>query len=268
MEKLIVLGTGNAAVTKCYNTCFAIQKEEEYFLVDTGGGNGILSALEKVQIEKEHIHHIFITHEHTDHLLGIVWMIRMIGTSMNQGKYNGNLHIYCHEGLVSTIRTIVTLTVQKKFYQYFDSRILFHPLQDGQKEDILGYEVQFFDIGSTKAKQYGFTTTLECGKKLTCVGDEPYKEVTYEYVKGSDWLLHEAFCLYEEREKFKPYEKHHSTVKEASELATRLGVENLVLWHTEDHDLAHRKERYTKEGKQYYQGNLFVPDDLEVLRLG
>lgn len=43
MEKIIILGTGNAAVTKCYNTCFAIQNEDEYFLVDTGGGNGILT---------------------------------------------------------------------------------------------------------------------------------------------------------------------------------------------------------------------------------
>ena len=29
----------------------------------------------------------------------------------------------------------------------------------------------------------------------------------YEFVKGSDWLTHEAFCLYGEADKFKPYEK-------------------------------------------------------------
>lgn len=46
-ETLIILGTGNAAVTKCFNTCFAIQTGEEYFLVDTGGGNGIMTQLEK-----------------------------------------------------------------------------------------------------------------------------------------------------------------------------------------------------------------------------
>ncbi len=32
MEKLIVLGTGNASVTKCYNTCSIIQdKKGRYF---------------------------------------------------------------------------------------------------------------------------------------------------------------------------------------------------------------------------------------------
>ncbi len=45
--ELIMLGTGNAMVTKCYNTCFAIRNGAEYFLVDAGGGNGILVQLEK-----------------------------------------------------------------------------------------------------------------------------------------------------------------------------------------------------------------------------
>ena len=51
MEKLIVLGTGNASVTKCYNTCSIIQDEKgKYFMIDAGGGNGILTQLEKMNI--------------------------------------------------------------------------------------------------------------------------------------------------------------------------------------------------------------------------
>ena len=49
-ETLILLGTGNATVTKCFNTCFAIKTGEEYFLVDTGGGNGIMTQLGKAGI--------------------------------------------------------------------------------------------------------------------------------------------------------------------------------------------------------------------------
>ena len=131
----------------------------------------------------------------------------------------------------------------------------------------MDYNVTFFDIHSTKARQFGFTTTLENGKKLTCVGDEPYNPLCEAYVKGSDWLLHEAFCLYEDRDKFKPYEKHHSTVKDASELAKELHIPNLVLWHTEDKSVGTRKERYLAEGSQYCHGNLFVPDDGEILNL-
>ena len=51
MEKLIVLGTGNASVTKCYNTCSIIQdKKGRYFMIDAGGRNGILTQLEKMNI--------------------------------------------------------------------------------------------------------------------------------------------------------------------------------------------------------------------------
>ena len=87
--------------------------------------------------------------------------------------------------------------------------------------------------------------------------------MNYEYVKGSSWLLHEAFCLYSEADKFKPYEKHHSTVKEACQLAEELGVPNLLLYHTEETHLKERKELYTAEGREYYHGNLYVPDDME-----
>ena len=102
MERLIMLGTGNALVTRCYNTCFAIQDDDEYFLVDAGGGNGIMRQLQDADISMAQIHHIFLTHEHTDHLLGMIWMIRMIATKMRREQYEGNLRIYCHNALVET----------------------------------------------------------------------------------------------------------------------------------------------------------------------
>ena len=77
-ELLYVFGTGNATVTNLYNTCFALRDGDEYFMVDAGGGNGILKILDNMQVPLERIHHIFVTHAHTDHVLGIVWMIRMI----------------------------------------------------------------------------------------------------------------------------------------------------------------------------------------------
>lgn len=268
MEQLYVFGTGNAAVTRYYNTCFAIRDEEQYFMVDTGGGNGILRILEDMGIQYGQIHDIFITHEHTDHLLGIVWMVRFISTRMLNGTYEGDLNIYCHEELTASVDTICRLTLQGKFYKMIGQRIHLIPVHDGETRHILDYDVTFFDIHSTKAKQYGFTTVLKNGKRLTCAGDEPYNTDCAAYVEGSDWLLHEAFCLYSERDRYQPYEKHHSTVKEACELAEQLGIPNLLLWHTEDKStVGRRKELYTAEGREYYHGNLNVPDDGEILNL-
>lgn len=265
--KLTILGTGNAAVKECYNTCFVCTSGSRHFLVDTGGGNQILRRLDKAGVPLEELHDIFITHEHIDHLLGVIWLIRMIGQKINQGKYDGELRIYCHSGLVDTIRTIAELTIQKKVTKYIGDKILLIPVADGEEKTIAGWQVQFFDIHSTKAKQFGFTLVTDEGKQIVCCGDEPYNAWEYEYVRKADWLMHEAFCLYEEAELFKPYEKNHSTVKEACELAEDLKIPNLILYHTEETHLADRKERYTSEGAAYYNGNLYVPDDMEEFEI-
>ncbi len=266
MEKLTVLGTGYAMATRCYNTCFALHGGEEILLVDAGGGNGILVQLEKAGIDPARIHNMIVTHEHTDHILGVVWMIRKIATLMLADRYEGELHIFCHEGLVKTIETLVELTVIKKFARLVGQRILLHGMADGQQAQVMGHTVTLFDIHSTKTPQFGFTTEKP-GQKIACLGDEPYNPLCQTYVEHSDWMLCEAFCLYADRERFKPYEKHHSTVKDACELASQLGVPHLVLWHTEDKTYDRRQELYTAEGRQYYTGDLHVPYDLDVIGL-
>ena len=128
-------------------------------------------------------------------------------------------------------------------------------------------DVTFFDIHSTKAKQFGFTAVLSDGRRLTCCGDEPFHPLCAPYVENSAWLLHEAFCLYEDRDRFKPYEKHHSTARDAARTAQDMKVEHIVLWHTEDTDLDHRRERYTAEAAEWFHGGIFVPRDEDIIPL-
>ena len=68
--KLTILGTGNAMVTKCYNTCFAIENDGHYFLVDGGGGNTIMKQLKNADIDWREITDVFVTHKHIDHIMG------------------------------------------------------------------------------------------------------------------------------------------------------------------------------------------------------
>ena len=122
-EILYVFGTGNASVTNLYNTCFALRDKDEYFMVDAGGGNGILKILDNMRVPIEQIHHLFVTHEHTDHILGVIWMVRMIATKMLKGNYEGDAYIYCHEELADTIDTLCRLTIQGKHYKMIGDRI-------------------------------------------------------------------------------------------------------------------------------------------------
>lgn len=278
MNKITMLGTGNATVTQIYNTCFVLATDTTRLLVDAGGGNGILSQLKKVDFPISEVHHLFVTHAHTDHVLGVIWVIRMVAQCKG---YEGQLHVYGHDKVMRVIRTIIDMILAKKQLQKVEERVVFHLLEDGDAFEVGDMKLTCFDIHSTKEKQFGFRAELpvegvgsdasrEVESKpliLACLGDEPYNPLNRSYIEGADWMMCEAFCLYADRDTFKPYEKCHSTALDAGKLAAELGVKNLILYHTEEKTLDNRKENYTREAAENFKGRIFVPDDLEVIEL-
>lgn len=99
----------------------------------------------------------------------------------------------------------------------------------------------------------------------TCCGDEPYNDAERLMQRTASGCCTKHSVSTAGRPS--PYEKHHSTVKDACELAEELHVPNLLLYHTEDKNITHRKELYTAEGTEYYHGNLYIPEDLETIEL-
>ncbi len=172
-----------------------------------------------------------------------------------------------HSELEETVRKIIFELLSERFTKWIDNRIIFHIVEDKQEVKMLNYSIKFLDIYAEKVRQFGFKTTLENGKELVFLGDETFKEPLREEVEEVDWLLHEAFCMDSEADLYKPYEKKHSTVKTAAQIAESLKVKNLLLYHENDNDLENRKSRYTKEAEEYFSGNIYVPDDLEVIEL-
>lgn len=271
--QITMLGTGSATVSQIYNTCFLLKTPSTLMLVDAGGGNGILAQLRKVNVQISDIHHLFVTHAHTDHVLGVIWVIRMVAQCKG---YEGLLHVYGNDKVMKVIKTIIDMILAKKQLAKVAERVVFHQLEDGDCFEVGGMKLECFDIQSTKEKQFGFRAELPSSSSsdesdkplvLACLGDEPYNEQNRRYIVGADWMMCEAFCLYADRDTFKPYEKCHSTALDAGKLAEELGVKNLILYHTEEKTLANRKENYTREAAENFKGRIFVPDDLEVIEL-
>lgn len=262
-----MLGTGNAAVTRCYNTCFVLRNGSQCLLTDGGGGNGVLARLEQSQISLSEIHDIFLTHAHTDHIFGVVWVVRMIAQAMNSRTYEGCLRVYGHDEGLMALEQICRATLPGKVTSHFGQDILFVALQDGQSFSVAGLPGVAFDIGSTKTRQFGYRLILPDGQRLVCLGDEPYNEKNEALARSADWLLCEAFCLHADAEQFKPYEKHHSTALDAGRLAESLSVKHLLLYHTEDKTLANRRTAYTAEAAVHFSGTIHVPNDGEILLL-
>lgn len=263
--ELIMLGTGAAIATRCYNTCFVVRNGSSLLLVDAGGGNGILSRLEKAGIGFDRLHDLFVTHAHTDHILGAVWTVRMAIHRFKEGACPGVLRVYGHDRVLQVLEQICRLTLPASDTVFIGEKVFFLEVRDSEYFSVGDMRFRCFDIFSAKEKQFGFRASLPNGKSLVCLGDEPYNERNRSHAENADWLMSEAFCLYRDRERFRPYEKHHSTALEAAATAQRLNARNLLLYHTEDRTLETRKPDYTAEASLRFTGNVYVPDDLETV---
>lgn len=266
--KIHVLGTGVAITTKYYNTAFIFDDGESYFLVDGMGGVDILRQFEKLGLDWTKLHDAFLSHEHTDHLLGMVWVLRYIAHLMRLNEYDGEFHLYTHDVAGEKIREICGLLLQPKEIAFFEKRIFINTVRDRESREIWGNKFTFFDIHSTKAKQFGFKMNWDNGRTCAFLGDEPFCPETRDLCEGCEWMFSEAYCLYDEREIHTPYRYHHSTAKDAAETAESLNVKNLVLWHTEDvTTYGKRKQLYTEEARKYFTGKIYVPEDGEEILL-
>lgn len=264
-----VLGTGHATATECFNTCFSISNNKsEYFLIDSGGGNGILRQLKQSSIEIESINNFFISHIHMDHILGVLWLIRILARKFHKRELTDPICIYGNDEVIVSLKKMCDILIPKDFLYLIDEKIIFNTVQNDEIIDIMGMQICFFDLHAKKAKQFGFTITDSQSKLFTFIGDETCDKKVEKYLYASEWLWADAYMAGEEAERYNPIEKHHhSTVKYIAELAEKMQIKNLILSHTIDTKLQQRKKIFTDDARQYFNGNVFVPDDLEIIKI-
>lgn len=266
MEKIIFLGTGTGGTLDLYNTCFVMQNGNENFLIDTGGSIEIIKRLSKINIGIKDIKHIFISHSHTDHILGLIWLFKKLGVLSINGQIKTKINIYCNDVVYESIIGVSKYVLQDKLLKGALDITDFHILKDNEQVEINGINYTFFDIKARGTKQFGFECNIN-GKRVVFLGDETINPELYDRVKGADYVMHEAFCLDSEESIFHAYQKNHSTVKTASEVMNKLEVKNLILYHTEETHGNERKTLYEQEGKENFTGKIYVPNDFDEIVL-
>lgn len=102
-----------------------VEIQNRYFLVDCGEGTQM--QLMKFQIGFHRIGHIFISHLHGDHYLGLMGLI----FTMHLMHRTADLHLYGHHGLDEIV------TTQLRYAKSVPSfRLVFHRLREGVHEVI------------------------------------------------------------------------------------------------------------------------------------
>jgi ribonuclease Z len=264
---LTILGNNSAVPAFGRNpTAQVLQLQGEQFLIDCGEGTQLQMA--KFKVKKSKISHIFISHMHGDHYLGLMGLL----TSMGLLSRKSEIHLHGPALLIDIINLQLEASHTELPYP-----LIFHPLGDdrviAETEKITvssvrvkhGIECWGFifrekknprrlladKIRSYQVPHAVFETLQQGGDYMTEDGriipntelteaHEPAKSYAYsadtifdlslaEKFKGVDMLYHETTYLKDQETK--AGERFHSTTIQAAEIAKRAGVKKLLIGH-------------------------------------
>lgn len=252
-----MLGTGHAMTTKCFNTCFVYENESGKILIDTGGGQQLVGQLRAAGVDAHEINDVFISHRHTDHILGLPWLVRM----RMKNSPRTPLTVYAHEELCHEAKQLICILFPE---HELGDHVLFRAVRNEDTHTICNRKFQFYDTKSIRCKQFGFVMTLDHGGTFVFNGDVPFHKSNRSMMQNAAYLMHEAFAL---TAQMKHNPGGHSSVSQAGQYAAELGADNLIIVHCGDQDLSNRRELYTQEASAHFKGTIYAPDDLDIIEL-
>jgi ribonuclease Z len=267
--KVTILGSSGALPAYGrYPTAQFVEIQNHYFLIDAG--EGVQQQLSRYQIPFHKISHIFISHLHGDHYLGLTGLL----FTMHLQRRVNDLHLYSHQGLDEIL--LLQLKHSKSVLNY---KIIFHTL-DASKVNLIFEDAAltvesfplFHKIDCTGFKFSEKVKSLRINKELLREdmllqhiarlktgedvlnddGSTVYKSAdftlppraSFTYAYCSDTAFFEeliptilnADLLYHEstfmeEDKDKAAETRHSTAAQAATMASMASVKKLIIGH-------------------------------------
>ena len=267
--ELTILGCSSATPTSSRNpTAQVLNMHERYFLIDCGEATQIQMRRYKIKIQR--IDHVFISHLHGDHYLGLPGLL---GTMHLLGREK-ELHVYAPPGLKEIIE--VNNFHSKTFLRF---RVVFHVIEETSPARIFEDDKLSVDIipMNHRIPCYGFLfrekpfprniikekiteynipvqdiQKLKEGKDLVLEGGAhiPNAELTTDppaprsYAYCSDTIFERSYIdqiknvnlLYHEATfaddmSVRAKETYHCTAKEAGSIAQMAGAQKLIIGH-------------------------------------
>jgi len=264
--RLVFLGTSAAQPTPERGlTCICLEKEGEILMFDAGEGAQISYLKSGLGWNKKM--KIFVTHLHGDHCIGILGLLQTM-TLQNRTE---SMEIYGPDGIeefiaanikvlnfglsfpvmITTVRegTVVnektytinsceadhSVTSYSYLFQEKDKPGRFFPdkaKELGVPEGELWHKLQTgqdIQVGDKIVKSSDVLGEKRPGKRIGISGDTRPTKKLEEFFKDCDYLSFDSTFSHELQDK--ALETHHSTAKEAADLAKKANVSNLILTH-------------------------------------
>lgn len=266
--EVTILGSGSAVPTLRRNpTAQVVNVNEHFYLIDCAEGTQM--QMRKFELGLQSIDHIFISHLHGDHYLGLpgyLQTLHLLGRTrkitifgpeplgkliMDHFTITNSTPRYPidfvatnqkHE-LIFETKTLEVWTIPLKHkvpttgFLFREKPKLRNMIMSALKEyKIPVYWIQRIKEGQDLVQEDGtvipnreMTTDPARSKSYAFCSDTAYHEEIVEYIKGLDLLYHEASFLENLRDR--ATETQHSTAQDAAKIATMAGVKQLVIGH-------------------------------------
>lgn len=198
---------------------------DRHILVDCGW-NTIYNLI-RTGVDPKEITHLFFTHMHQDHYLGLAGLMFYL---MNEYHTFESISIYGPEGLSDILDRCMNFIGADRHYMGAERSHAsvdmpeFHELGDNGTVRVCDTEVKYIhSVHAVSSRSYRF------GDSFTYSGDTaPYPELA-EFARGCDILIHES-ALGAKRAGSNAY--FHSSAEDAADAAMKSGVSSLYLVHT------------------------------------
>jgi len=294
-----ILGSSSAIPTSKRNLAAqVINHLERFFLIDCGEGTQM--QLRKFRIRFTRINHIFISHLHTDHVMGLPGLL---STYSVLGRTQP-LHLYADPRL-----EIYLQNHRQFFYEELSFPLIFHPIHAKQtellyeddrltistlplkhrvpcvgflfkekpqprrirKECIVRYNLTIRDILEIKnGSDYFDGRELIKNEELT-LPPPPVRSFAYcsdtrpvddiiALIEGVDTLYHEATFLEEDSEL--AHKTYHSTASDAARLALKAHAGQLIIGHFSSR--YRHEEQFLDQAREWFPATLMAEDGMRI----
>ena len=279
--RVTLLGTGSPApVMRRFGPAVLVQAGGQNLLFDSG--RGVTQRLMQVGLKLGAINALFVTHLHSDHVVGIpdLWLTGWLEASYAQRK--GPFRLYgpagsqnMMDGLVKAYDWDIKARIADQNLDPANVRAEVVEVREGVVYDNGGVRVTAFDVdhGELLKPAFGYRVDY-AGRSVTISGDTRFSENLIKHATGTDLLIHQVAAVREEllrNPTFKVILDHHTKPDEAGVVFGRVKPKQAVYYHfvllgTPAIPPVSEKD-VIEQTRKTYDGPLLIGEDLMAFRI-